>query len=327
MATTYNYSQLEELWIKAGGSPAIAPVMAAIAMAESSGYSAAYNASGASGLWQILGAVNPADQDQLFNPIVNAHEAVLKYQTQGLGAWVTYTSGAYKQFLQGGVAPSTANVGASGSNAAGISTTAATSVDPSTALNEMGELFHGAASGLNWAFWLFEPGQGWRAAFAIGGIGSGVFAAKLYTSPSVTQEKSAAFPAAILLTGVSLLCFYLTMRSWPVNGDNQAIRPSAYVVSILKGEKPPAGPSPSDNTDAIQAGLEAIASIWVVNKVASSITGIAGAAGVFGGIWAGIQKLFGGGSTGGEPEIPEIPDVSLTIPQTPGLSAPTTQLV
>jgi hypothetical protein len=322
MATTYTYSQLEELWINAGGSSALAPVMAAIAEAESSGVSDAYNSSGASGLWQILGAVNPADQDQLFNPIVNAREAVLKYQSQGLGAWVTYTSGAYKQFLQSGTAPATgATGGTGGSNAGAVSTTASTSVDPSTALNEMGELFHGAASGLNWAFWLFEPGQGWRAAFALGGIGSGVFAAKLYTSPSVTQEKSAAFPAAILFTGVALLCLYLTMRSWPVNGDGAAVRPAAYVVDILKGEKPPPGPSPTDNTNAIQAGLEAIASIWAVNKIASSVTGLAGAAGVFAGIWAGIKSIFGGGGGEGDAPIPEIPDVALTTPSVPGLSS------
>jgi hypothetical protein len=34
--------------------------------------------------------------------------AVAKYRTQGLGAWTTYTSGAYKAFLQGNVPP---NVG------------------------------------------------------------------------------------------------------------------------------------------------------------------------------------------------------------------------
>jgi hypothetical protein len=319
----YTYGQLEELWINAGGSTALAPVMAAIAEAESSGDPTAYNSSGASGLWQILGAVNPSDQSQLFNPIVNAKEAVLKYNSQGLGAWVTYTSGAYKQFLQGSVPPSSAGTPTGSAGAA--STTASTTVDPSTALSEMGELFHGIASGLNWSFWLFEPGQGWRAVFAIGGIGSGLFAAKLYTSPSVTQEKSAAFPAAILFTGIALLCFYLTMRAWPVNSDNEAVRPAAYVVEILQGKKPAPGPGPTDNTNAIQEGLEAIASIWVVNKVASSISGIAGAAGIFGGIWAGIKSIFGGG--GAEPEIPDIPAVSLTVPSAPGVTAPTTQLV
>jgi hypothetical protein len=295
--------------------------MAAIAMAESGGRSDAYNSSGASGIWQILGAVNPADQGDLFNPIVNAREAVLKYKTQGLNAWVTYTSGAYKQYFNGSVPPS-ANAGGTGGAAppsGGVNTTSS-SVDPSTALSEMGELFHGVAQGLNWSFWLFQPGQGWRAVFAVGGGVSGVFAAKLYTSPSVSQEKSAAFPAAILFTGVALLCLYMTMRSWPVNSDGAAVRPATYAVSILKGEKPPPGPGPTDNTNAIQGGLEAIASIWAVNKIASSITGIAGAAGVLGGIWAGIKSIFGKGGGIGEAPIPDIPVASLNVPNAPGTS-------
>jgi Lysozyme like domain len=105
--TLYTYSQLEGLWINAGGSTVLAPVMAAIAMAESGGCSTALNPSGASGLWQILGAVNPADQNSLFNPAVNAKEAVLKYQSQGLGAWTTYTSGAYKAYMSNSTTPDT----------------------------------------------------------------------------------------------------------------------------------------------------------------------------------------------------------------------------
>jgi hypothetical protein len=105
--TKYSYAQLEGLWINAGGSKALAPTMAAIAMAESGGCSTALNPSGASGLWQILGAVSPADQANLFDPAVNAKEATLKYSSQGLGAWVTYTSGAYKAYMSGSTTPDT----------------------------------------------------------------------------------------------------------------------------------------------------------------------------------------------------------------------------
>jgi hypothetical protein len=121
--TTYSYAQLEGLWIKAGGSKALAPTMAAIAEAESGGNSNAYNASGATGLWQILGAVNPADQPNLRDPAVNAHEAVLKYKSQGLGAWVTYTTGAYKAFLSGKTTPDT-NVPGGGAGSAATLTAA-----------------------------------------------------------------------------------------------------------------------------------------------------------------------------------------------------------
>jgi Lysozyme like domain len=93
---TYNLQQLEALWIQAGGSIAQAPLMASIAMAESAGNPNAHNASGATGLWQILG--NPF-AGNAYDPLTNARMAVAKYKSQGLGAWTTYTSGAYKPFL------------------------------------------------------------------------------------------------------------------------------------------------------------------------------------------------------------------------------------
>jgi Lysozyme like domain len=114
----FTYAQLEGLWIKAGGPSSLAATMAAVAEAESSGCSVAYNSSGATGLWQILGAVDPADQAHLTDPAVNAKEAVAKYKSQGLKAWVTYTSGAYKAFMQNGTTPDT-NVPGSSSAAAG----------------------------------------------------------------------------------------------------------------------------------------------------------------------------------------------------------------
>lgn len=104
---TYNYSQLEGLWIQAGGHKALAPLMAAIAEAESGGNSEAYNPSGASGLWQILGAPdNWVGSENWFDPSINARAAVAKYREQGLVAWATYTNGAYRQFLKGKVPPS-----------------------------------------------------------------------------------------------------------------------------------------------------------------------------------------------------------------------------
>jgi len=90
---------LENLWIAAGGPPGVAHLMAAIAMAESGGNSRAYNPSGASGLWQILGVPFPGNP---FDPFTNARMAVAKYESQGLGAWVTYTSGAYRAYYAKG---------------------------------------------------------------------------------------------------------------------------------------------------------------------------------------------------------------------------------
>lgn len=103
--TKYSYGQLKTLWVLAGGAPSKAPVMAAIALAESSGESNAHNPSGASGLWQIEIPVNsgyvPGGAANVYNPLANARAAVAIERAQGLQAWVTYTSGAYRAFLQG----------------------------------------------------------------------------------------------------------------------------------------------------------------------------------------------------------------------------------
>ncbi len=104
----YSYAQLEGLWINNGGDPAQAPLMAAIALAESSGNSTARNPSGATGLWQILVPVH-GDLIKKYgdptDPNANAKEAVAIYKQQGLKAWTTYTSGAYKQYMKSGVQP------------------------------------------------------------------------------------------------------------------------------------------------------------------------------------------------------------------------------
>lgn len=112
---TYTFAQLEGFWDQAGGDPQLAPTMAAISEAESSGSDVMqqgqpYGSTGW-GLWQITpGNSYPGiGVDQaLLNPLTNAQAAVKKEQTQGLGAWTTYTSGAYKQFMQGNVTPNTA---------------------------------------------------------------------------------------------------------------------------------------------------------------------------------------------------------------------------
>lgn len=89
-------------------------VMAAIAMAESGGNPRAHNAippDNSYGLWQInmLGSMGPArrkqygisSNDQLYDPATNARAAAKILSGQGPGAWSTYTSGAYKKYLNG----------------------------------------------------------------------------------------------------------------------------------------------------------------------------------------------------------------------------------
>jgi hypothetical protein len=83
----YSYSALESLWVSAGG-PASAEAQAAqIAICESGGNPQAYNPSGATGLFQILGQVVPGN---LYDPMVNALNAVSKFHASGdtFAQWV-----------------------------------------------------------------------------------------------------------------------------------------------------------------------------------------------------------------------------------------------
>jgi hypothetical protein len=106
----YSYGQLEQLWIDAGGPKALAPLMAAIALAESGGNPANNNYNDPKGdgttqtswgLWQISNGTHSAPVANINDPLVNAKQAVAKYNSQGLSAWTTYTGGAYKQYYQG----------------------------------------------------------------------------------------------------------------------------------------------------------------------------------------------------------------------------------
>ncbi|MEU7164337.1 hypothetical protein AB0A70_06780 [Streptomyces morookaense] len=109
----YSYSELEGFWVDAGGDPKVAPIMAAIALAESSGIDQIqkgqpYSTTGW-GLWQITpgNSVPQVGIDRaLLNPLTNAKAAVAKYKSQGLRAWTTYTDGSYKEFYKGDVSAS-----------------------------------------------------------------------------------------------------------------------------------------------------------------------------------------------------------------------------
>lgn len=100
-------TDLAQLWIDAGGSPAVANTMAAIAEAESGGQvgsKSPQNSNGTYdyGLWQINSAHTQFDAQKLLtDPLYNAQAAVSVFKSQGFGAWTTYTDQKYKQFLAG----------------------------------------------------------------------------------------------------------------------------------------------------------------------------------------------------------------------------------
>jgi hypothetical protein len=108
--TKYTYAQLEGLWINAGGPAAVAPVAAAIALAESGGCTTALNATdnggtqSSFGLWQISTGTHTAPSPSWADGGENASLAVAKYKGAGnaFTPWGTYASGAYKAYLSGG---------------------------------------------------------------------------------------------------------------------------------------------------------------------------------------------------------------------------------
>jgi hypothetical protein len=144
------FTDAEAAWINAGGPSALAPVMAAIASAESTSGTKlygddSYSPSGTDptsfGAWQIhtfdkAGPVNvqpngqPYDQTQLVSNLdYNAQAAVNIWKSQGLGAWTTYTDGAFAPYLK---ANSSSTASGYGSDPSGSSTSSTTSGGSST---------------------------------------------------------------------------------------------------------------------------------------------------------------------------------------------------
>jgi hypothetical protein len=114
-------AEIKSLWLAAGGPPHEADVMTAIALAESSGYTGAWNPGRAGpggtnsheysvGIWQInTYAHKNYSIDQLKDPQINAREAVRIYKLQGKRAWGAFTDGRFREYLpQAQAAPAAA---------------------------------------------------------------------------------------------------------------------------------------------------------------------------------------------------------------------------
>ena len=101
-----SYSQIKEIWIRNGGSKVLAPTMAGIALAESTGDPRAHCLDcvpgvieDSRGLWQIN--VDPSANPEyaswnLYNPDTNALAAIqLAHGGKGLSNWSTYKNGSF----------------------------------------------------------------------------------------------------------------------------------------------------------------------------------------------------------------------------------------
>jgi len=142
-----SYQALKSLWIAAGGAKDKADVMAAIAIAESGGRPSAKNTTPPDysiGLWQInyYGSML-AGRTREFgspaalaaSPTAQARAAVAIERQQGLAAWSTYTSGAYKKYLNGADysgsgTDTTGGGGTTGTDASTAATAASYKTDP-----------------------------------------------------------------------------------------------------------------------------------------------------------------------------------------------------
>jgi hypothetical protein len=110
--STLIYSDILTLAQNAGFEAVDSDIASAVALAESSGNTQAYNPEtsstpqglGSYGLWQIYLKAHPEfTGENLFDPVTNAKAAFSVYSNSGrtFTAWSTYNSGLYKQFLEG----------------------------------------------------------------------------------------------------------------------------------------------------------------------------------------------------------------------------------
>jgi hypothetical protein len=289
------FSQLEALWkqVAPGGLQILAPVMAAIALAESSGNPGAINpddnngTQSSYGLWQISNGTHSPPAPNWNDPTENAKLAVAKLQEQTLTAWGTYTSGAYKKFLTANNATDTSGDVAAvpyGTPAAGSTSTSPLDAVGGT-ISEMATLLGDAAKTLDWFFHFFKPGQGWRILFGAGAGAAAYGGVRAWMSAADADDASSALPLSVLLFGLAFLCAFMTLRQWPTSGG-KPILPGAYAVDIVEGKPPAAGAAPGSDAPAIEAGLAALIALWGASKIAS---GLGGLGGLLGGL-AGFLK-------------------------------------
>ena len=118
----YSFSQLEDIWVAAGGNKRYEVIAAAVAMAESGGVPNAVNTANSNGttdrgLWQINSSHGA---QSTFNVLKNAQAAVaISFNGSNWNAWTTFTSGAWRKYVPnsipaGQILPTTAGRHTSG---------------------------------------------------------------------------------------------------------------------------------------------------------------------------------------------------------------------
>lgn len=163
-------------------------LMAAIAMAESNGNTDAVGRVGEIGLWQINQPVHVKAHPSwtvswLRNPANNAQAARTILNSQGLGAWTTYTSGAYKRFYAAGVAEQTSGIPGLSGAINGIGDVVGGAVDAGA---QIGRLAQAVAKAGNW---ISTPANWVRIAYVV--IGGAAIVGAMITIQSEESVKLA----------------------------------------------------------------------------------------------------------------------------------------
>src|SRR5690349_20196529 len=112
----------------------------------------------------------------------------------------------------------------------------------------------------------------------------------------VDEDETGNLPLAILLLGLAAIALFLMARPWPQTAGGP-VKPGAYVVDVILGKPPPAGPasfSPGE-VRLTEAGLAAILALWAAGKAAGAAGALGGAAGgigtILGKVWGWIKGL------------------------------------
>ena len=187
------FSQLEQLWEQAGGSPSLAPYAAATAIIESSGDPDARNPSGATGLWQLIPSnqsLIPGGSANATNPLDNAIGAVklsgntLAGLVSNWTQWETINGVpatqasvlALASSLGGGGAPPASPSSSAPATPAAASAPKGSSITEPSFLAGADTLLTDVATVLDYAFGMFGRGQGWRLVFSLVAIGAAIMA-------------------------------------------------------------------------------------------------------------------------------------------------------
>jgi hypothetical protein len=200
------YAQLKGVWLAAAkgtkyATNAWASLMAAIAEAESRGDPTATNPTDNNGtqtswgLWQISLGNHAAPSPNWADPVTNAKLAIGKLNGQGLTAWGTYDSGAYKAYLSDKTTADTAvPSGPSAVDTAAITTAAQSQATCAWSVG------WGGIAGTSWLVDIFGNGGG-------GNVGSGEICllSKSQARAFVAVNLLAAGLVIILFAGVPIL--------------------------------------------------------------------------------------------------------------------------